>query len=359
MASLSAAWLLPARWQVGGIALCGAVFLALASPVSLLVSTISSLLVYLSVRRGQGRLSVLLATIGGLTAVFVCFKYRVGSVAHAVLPIGLSYYTFRMIHYALESAKGSLRDHDVRDYLCYLFFMPVLLVGPIHRFPEFLRDVRRRRFDRGLFLYGLERAYYGYAKVIILGSLLVSSWIPPILDSCPGWARESCLGPCLDWLNLYIQFSGYSDIAIGAAAMCGFRVIENFHLPFLASNIADFWRRWHISLTSWCRDYVYAPIAALTRNRTLSMMSAMVAMGLWHEFSLRYILWGAYHAGGIAVYGRYTRWVTPAMRPRNPCLRIAGRIVGTFITLTFVVLSYPITKSLDQGLRELWALIAS
>src|SRR5690606_22484260 len=98
---------------------------------------------------------------------------------------------------------------------------------------------------------------------------------------------------------LYFKFSGYSDIAIGVSRLLGFRVMENFHYPFIAQNIGDFWKRWHISLSSWCRDYAYMPVWSRLRNGALAALASMLILGLWHELSWRYLAWGLYHGAGI------------------------------------------------------------
>ena len=122
-----------------------------------------------------------------------------------------------------------------------------------------------------------------------------------------GGFLQAYLNSVVSWANLYLQFSGYSDIAIGVAALAGFEIMENFKFPFLAKNINDFWSRWHISLTSWCREYVFQPSVSFTRKPLLSVALTMVILGLWHEISLRYILWGLYHAIGIALWHQYQK----------------------------------------------------
>lgn len=155
------------------------------------------------------------------------------------------------------------------------------------------------------------------------------------------------------WLDLYVAFSGASDLAIGYALAMGFRIQENFRFPFLARSIPDFWRRWHMSLTFWCRDYVYAPIAAATRRPVLGITLAMAVIGLWHEFSLRYLLWGLYHGAGILLTHRLAALARPWL-PEEGRVARALRPVGTAATLLFVVSSFAVTNRLDGALWTLW-----
>src|SRR5690606_35032116 len=158
------------------------------------------------------------------------------------------------------------------------FFLPTLVAGPIHRFPDFHRDLRRTRLDGGLLSEGFERVLYGYAKILVVSGWLIQSRLQP-------WIAD--LGATQLWLSTYLYvrsagsvaylaFAGYSGVATGAARLTGFRVIETFNTPFASRNILEFWRRWHISLTSWVRDYLYATVFSLTRRPSLAALAAMV-----------------------------------------------------------------------------------
>jgi D-alanyl-lipoteichoic acid acyltransferase DltB (MBOAT superfamily) len=157
---------------------------------------------------------------------------------------------------------------------------------------------------------------------------------------------------CLEYgLDLYFRFGGYCDIAIGLSALLGFRILENFNYPFIRSNISAFWKSWHISLSSWCRDYVFAPVAFLLKQPALGVLASMLILGVWHELSWRYIVWGLYHGLGIVgfqIWGRmklhFPVWLhLPA---------VLSKVVGIIITFNFVVLSFAITRTdeLSQAL---------
>ena len=145
-------------------------------------------------------------------------------------------------------------------------------------------------------------------------------------------------------------FSGYSDIAIGFGVLAGVRLRENFNWPFIARNIAEFWQRWHMSLSSWCRDYVYTPVLAASRWPSLALVSAMVILGLWHSLSLHYLLWGLYHGIGLTVHRRYRKARGGKLPPRGPVGSRAIQVVTTFMTLNFVVFSFQATELVETWL---------
>jgi alginate O-acetyltransferase complex protein AlgI len=347
-------WLLPRRLQMPAVILSTCLFLAVLDRVALALLACQVPLVLWALPRVRRRGVLTAALVALLVLVLAAFKLAGERAypARVAMPLGISYMAFRLIHLLVDGYAGRLPVYSTEGVLAYLLFLPPLPVGPIHRLPEFLVDLRRRRFDAGLLGRGLERVLHGYAKLVILRNLILLPYLLPALSRSEG---ASFLGDTLAasgrWLDLYVSFSGASDLAIGYALAMGFRIQENFRFPFLAASIPDFWRRWHISLTLWCRDYVYAPVAAATRRPVLAVAVAMVVIGLWHEASLRYILWGLYHAAGILATHRLaaaTRgWWTPGGR-RAWLLRP----LGTLATLVFVVSSFPVTARLDGALKS-------
>lgn len=354
------AWTFPRKRQPFIIALSTALFLVLYSPLSFLILTVNSLIIYHLARKGRNNASSLIALTGYVAAVFIWFKIKgtaqnLFSVEEYLMPLGLSYCSFRQIHYIFEAGKGKLERHGLMEYMCYLFFLPTIHVGPIHRFPEFLRDLRRRRWDYPAFSSGMERILYGYAKIVILGTHLISNRFAAVVAKYeePHSLLHEYFRSIAYWLNLYFQFSGYSDVAIGFSLIMGFRIIENFDNPFLASNIGEFWQRWHISLTSWCRDYVYVPLAALTRRPYIALLAAMVIIGLWHEFSIRYVLWGIYHCLGLAVWHSFQK-IKQRFPAGNASLKFPLHAASVFLTLNFVLASFTVTNFVYDKIRELF-----
>jgi D-alanyl-lipoteichoic acid acyltransferase DltB (MBOAT superfamily) len=198
---------------------------------------------------------------------------------------------------------------------------------------------------------------YGYAKITILGNFLVgkvfANWSLSV--SQEGSVLRLYLEMVQNGLNLYFQFAGFSDIAIGFALLLGYKIAENFNNPYLQPNISLFWQRWHMSLSSWCRDYVNALVLSFSRNSALAALATMLSIGLWHSVSVKYLLWGCYHALGLIVWQ-----VFQAKKPRlrdflnevSPVLtsKVAQRVWYAFcvvFTVHFVWLSFLLVN--DQG----------
>jgi alginate O-acetyltransferase complex protein AlgI len=218
-----------------------------------------------------------------------------------IIPLGMSYYIFRNIHYTVESYNGRIQNEGLLFYLAYNFFLPVLIIGPINRYPEFVRDWQRRRMNNEYFSLGLQRILYGVSKIMIIGNYLLSSKIPSFisnLDENYVWLK-AYLSTVTVVLNAYFQFAGYSDIAIGISLLLGIRIMENFNFPFLASNMQEFWSKYHMSLSAFCRDYIYTPIASYFRKPMLGVFITMSIIGLWHEITMPFLIWGLLQALGI------------------------------------------------------------
>lgn len=351
-------WWLPARLQAAAITACGMGFMASVSPLSLAVLLGASLLAWwVQGQAGRHSRAVLLATLA-IVLVFAAFlatgeRSDAGIGAGVVLPLGMAFYCLRLVHYLLEAYKGSLPVHGLPGFLCYQFFPATLPVGPIHRFDDFQRDLRRRRWHEQECSLGLQRVLYGLAKLVVVGNYLLElklgAWMQPwIAAPGIGGAYATAL---LYWAKLYVFFSGFSDIAIGVGLLAGFHIRENFRWPFLSRNIADFWQRWHVSLSSWCRDYVYAPVLSAGRSHLLAALASMLVLGLWHEPSLRYLLWGAYHGLGIAVHRVFAARAGPVIAAWPAWLQRAWSLLAMLLTLHFVIFSFAVTTAAERFLR--------
>lgn len=349
-------WLGPKHLQVSIVGVATALCLIWYSPISFLLLAALSFVVYFCLYLSRSTFSVICIIIA-ITAVIVWYKLgreidvysiRTGS-SMVPLLVGFSYYTLRLLHYTIEAWKQGLPKHNFIQFLQYMWFLPTIIAGPINRFAEFNRSLRRRRWDSELFSQGLERILYGYVKIIILGNYLISiklnHFIATIDSSHP--AISTYLGYLSYGLNLYFQFAGYSDVAIGFALLLGFQVMENFSYPFVSLNINDFWQRWHISLSRWCRDYVYIPVISLCRTPACGVVSSMIVLALWHEFSLRYLAWGVYHGLGIAVWQYWSR-IKAHMTYKIPSqIQQILKLISWFVTMNFVILSFAFTKEKD------------
>lgn len=285
---------------------------------------------------------------------FLVFKYYAQQ-GYILLPLGISYYTFRLLHYVQDSYRGNIRKHTLIEFMAYISFFPTYLIGPINLFPDFLLNIRRRRWDVDAFSRGLERAFYGYAQLIILGNFLVNDVVKTyveMLTNHTGYTGTLFLESAHLWLDLYVRFSAYSSIAIGISVMAGFKVPENFRYPFLARNIREFWQRWHISLTDWCREYIFVPVAAITRRPYLAIGATMITIGIWHELSIRYILWGLYHSVGIIIFEKWSAFIKDKL-PESRIFQKAYALFGILLTIIFVVSSFPVTTIAVRLLNSL------
>lgn len=353
-------WAFPARLRVGFLVAVTAAFLAVIEPLSLVFLVVFAAIAY-GVTRGQ-RPSGTRAALAIVPITLALVGYKAASaaggddlVSGTIIPLGLSYYALRCIHYVIERYRGNIRDLGPADVIGYLFFLPTLVVGPIHRFPEWKRSVQDHRWDPTMFFEGIERLIHGYVKIGFLGNFLVSqlyvSWAESVTVAGTGPAEY--LKMVGIGLNLYFQFSGYSDVAIGFGLVLGYRVMENFNWPFLRRNISDFWASWHISLTSWSREYVYTSAIAFTRSPAIGAIASLLAIALWHEVSVRYLLWGVYHGLGIVIWQWFSRSVKAwqARADWSPGRVLGGISHGSSVMLTthFVLLGFYLVRQPDIG----------
>lgn len=297
-------WSLPKKHVFVSQILVTALFIGYKSPISLCVLTFITFGNFYVLHRSNFTETIKI-TISLLFLLVLIFTTKVlfSIDKNWIVPLGMSYYSFRNIHYTLEYYKGKIRDESILFYLAYNFFLPVIIVGPINRYPEFIKDWQRRRFNKDYFSAGLERILYGTSKVLILGNYLLTLKAINYIESIS--ANHVWLKTYLESLrfvfNAYFQFAGFSDIAIGISLLMGYRIMENFNFPFLATNMRDFWTKYHISLSLFCKDYIYTPIASYYRKPLFGIIATMLIIGLWHEISLQYLLWAVLQA--LGVYG--------------------------------------------------------
>jgi alginate O-acetyltransferase complex protein AlgI len=352
-ASIVICWSLPGRWRPWGIAACALAFVAVEDPPSAAILALMAAITWWSGARGGAQRLGVAAVVVLLLGMLATFKVASAQGGGLAMPLGLSFHTFRCVHYTLERFKKTLPPHTAGEFLAYLFFLPTIVAGPIHRFPEFHRDLKRTRLSGELVSDGFERVLYGYAKVLVLSGWLVQHQLQPrIADLAASQAWLSAyLGMLAAGLMGYLTFAGYSDVAIGVARLTGFRVMENFNNPFASRNIVEFWRRWHISLTSWVRDYLYATVFSLTRKPYLAAIAAMLAIGLWHEISTRYVIWGLAHGFAVAGCQWFQRRRAARAQPVPGWRAMVGAFGGWFVTFHFVMLSMVIVMNdLDRAM---------
>ncbi len=211
------------------------------------------------------------------------------------LPIGISFYTFQTLSYTIDMYRGQARvQKSFLGFLAYVSMFPQLVAGPIVRYTDVAKELTDRRVTSEGFAYGIKRFTAGMCKKVILANS-AGSVASMILDSTRLTAASSWLGILMYTFQIYFDFSGYSDMAIGMGRMLGFHFGENFRYPYISRNITEFWRRWHISLSSFFRDYVYIPLGGNRYRPIRNILIVWLLTGLWHGASWNFVLWGLFY----------------------------------------------------------------
>ncbi len=251
-----------------------------------------------------------------------------------ITPLAISFLVFQFIHYLVDKYKGSITGNSFRQFLLYALFFPALLAGPIKRYQEFAPQVKGIRFSFENFSMGLTRIIIGLVKKIVLADTF-AVWGDKLLNPQMNSGLMLLIAVYAYTLKIYFDFSAYSDIAIGTARILGYKIPENFNWPYLATNISEFWRRWHISLSNWIRDYLYFPLGGSRVAYTRYFLNAVVSMGLsglWHGANWTFLLWGLWHGVGLGLYGIYKRaGILSGLRHKR-----LWRLAGWFVTFNFV-----------------------
>ena len=272
-----------------------------------------------------------------LALLLLAIKISIAIDPNWAVPLGISYYAFRNIHYTLEFFKGKIKNPNILFYLAYNFFLPVFIIGPINRYANFVKDWQRRRFNHYYVSDGLQRILYGLSKIVILGNYfftLKAKYFIENLDSNSIWL-QNYLETLRFVMNAYFQFAGYSDLAIGFGLLMGYRISENFNYPFLTTNMREFWTKYHMSLSSFCKDYIYTPITSYSRKPLFGLVMTMIVIAMWHELSLRYFLWGILQAGAISAASLFQQI------PKSFVSSSLGRLfVLHFFALSCIIISH-------------------
>jgi len=224
------------------------------------------------------------------------FNYQ-GEMPNITLPIGISFYTFQIISYLIDVKRKDVEvQKNIFLFACYVSLFPQLIAGPIVRYKDVAYDLINRKENLNDLSYGLRRFCFGLAKKILLANNLAIVAEEVFAGNYGG--NIVILGIIAYALQIYFDFSGYSDMAIGLGKMFGFAFLENFDLPYIASSITDFWRRWHISLSSWFRDYVYIPLGGSRKGLLRQLFNLLIVWsltGLWHGAALNFVYWGLWY----------------------------------------------------------------
>jgi D-alanyl-lipoteichoic acid acyltransferase DltB (MBOAT superfamily) len=307
--------------------------------------------------------------IGSFRDLISLFGYKFeASTTTIILPLGISFYVFLSMSYILDIYKGTLKaNRNITEVLLTLSFFPIILAGPIQRPSSLLPQITAiRKFDTGSTIDGLRQILWGlFTKVVIADNL--AFYTNDIFQNYSGYKGSLLLiGAVFYAVQIYADFSGYSNIAIGTAKLFGFNLMKNFSYPYFARDITEFWRRWHISLTTWFRDYIFLPLSVNVSSgisggkvmfiKTDLFIYAVASVvtwfltGLWHGANYTFIIWGMIHGVFLILY----RW---QVKPRKRLLRklkISNDnkllvLAETLITLTVVLVAWVFFRADDMG----------
>lgn len=281
-----------------------------------------------------------------------------------IMPLGVSFFTFKLISYVLDIYSGEIEPtQNVVDFATYVAFFPCILSGPIDR-PGFMDQLQNKRaFDYDRIVDGLRQILWGMFK-----KMVIADYCAQYVDMV--WANYSTqnggtlvLAAVLYSVQLYADFSGYSDMAIGIGKLLGFKIVDNFKYPFFATNVAEFWRRWHISLTSWVTDYVFMPLNMMFRNMgkfgvILAILINMLIVGMWHEANWTCMVYGLYHGllfVPLILSGSFNK------RTKLQTSRLGLPKMGDFwkMVLTFVLVTISFIIFRAESIQQAWEYICS
>jgi D-alanyl-lipoteichoic acid acyltransferase DltB (MBOAT superfamily) len=253
------------------------------------------------------------------------------------LPIGISFFTFQTLSYSIDIYRGNLKpEKSILNFAFFVTFFPQLVAGPIVRAKEFLPQLRQKLhlsnsgFGKAVFLIG-----NGLFKKAVISDYISSNFVDRIFENPNLYSGfENLLGVYGYSLQIYCDFSGYSDLAIGIALLLGFNLPDNFNYPYKSSSITEFWRRWHISLSSWLKDYLYISLGGNRKGRVRTYINLMITMflgGLWHGANWKFVFWGALHGLMLVI----EKLIKPYVRlPKNKITKVVG-VLFTFHFVSF------------------------
>lgn len=319
----------PFSWKNGTLLIFSLIFYAWGEPLYIFLMLFSTALDYTN-----GRLMERYGTSPGRKRLFLCcsicvnlsllafFKYAdfavsvINGVFHTQfiypqvhLPVGISFYTFQTMSYIIDLYRGEVKaEHSYIAYLTYVSMFPQLVAGPIVRFFDIQKQLHSRQITLEAFSQGMLRFIMGLFKKVLIANQAGALWEEIHILGVPDTSIATAwLGALCFTLQLYFDFSAYSDMAIGMGQMLGFHYNENFRYPLTAVSVTDFWRRWHISLSTWFRDYVYIPLGGNRKGVPRHLLNIAVVWfltGLWHGASWNFILWGIYY-GLLLILEKY------------------------------------------------------
>ena len=279
------------------------------------------------------------------------------SIVPASPPLAISFFVFEFVHYLIEVLRGHAPMRSVKEFGVFTLFWPSMVAGPIKRYQQFSIVIREgtAHISQGDIIAGALKITVGLLKKFAADNLtLMLDYYVPQFDTLPlkvRWMIFVGIG-----FRILLDFSGYSDMAIGFARMMGIRLPENFNWPYLATSISDFWQKWHISLSSWIRDYVYIPLGGGrqgTGRKITNALAAMALCGLWHGAGWNFIFWGIYHGLGVGVNTAFTSRYGARIAILRGWNKIAVDLIAWSLTMLFVLVGwlfffYPLPQAIHM-----------
>ena len=272
-----------------------------------------------------------------------------------IVPLGISFYTFHSISYLVSVWKREIVPPPFWDYALFLAFFPCLISGPIQRARDFLPRIQAARpREIGDPCRAFVLLMLALVKLLWIGSALLDNWVRPVFDNPLEYhSLDVLLAVYAYAIELYLNFSGYTDLVTAIALLLGFFLPINFDAPYLARNLQDFWRRWHISLSLFMRDYVYIPLGGSRGGLSASLRNLMLTLlisGLWHGASYNFLIWGAIHGAGMALHQLASRFYGKALIKSQ---RLASLLTFHFVCFAWIFFRCP---TLSEALHLLGAL---
>ena len=358
---LLACYLMPKAGRNGVLLLFSLLFYAWGEPRYLVVMLAATVLGYgfgLAMERfPKAKKGLLIASVASSLSFLLCFKYadfflenlgaltgRPIALLKLSLPVGISFYTFQILSYTIDVYRGqAAAQKNLIDLACYVTFFPQLIAGPIVRYTDIARQLRCRDYSLAQFREGTRRFLIGLGKKVLLANLLG--------EICAAWRQTTDASVLFAWLyavsftlHIYFDFSGYSDMAIGLGRLFGFRFPENFQYPYISRSITEFWRRWHISLGTWFRDYVYIPLGGNRKGKPRQFLNIFIVWmltGFWHGAAWNFLFWGLWFAVLLIIEKTFL------LRHLEK-----SRVLGRFYVLLAVIFSFVLfdASSLSEAL---------
>ena len=277
--------------------------------------------------------------------IFCNFTNQTFTPFDVFLPVGISFFTFQSLSYTIDVYRKQLKPLDkIQEYAFYISFFPQLVAGPIVRAKDFIPQIKKPLFvSNEMFGKGIFLIMSGLFKKAVISDYIGVNFVDRIFDNPNLYSGvENLFGLYGYALQIYCDFSGYSDMAIGIALLLGFRFNMNFDSPYQSASITEFWRRWHISLSAWLKDYLYISLGGNRNGKVRTYLNLVITMllgGLWHGPSLRFVCWGAMHGIGLALH-KLIMSIFPQLKTTGQGMKPVWRIAGIIFTFHFVCFSW-------------------